>query len=414
MSALGKHLHVLLVALVNLATLQNLERYGTVLVVSEERATAGLTHILHHAADAHRAVQLLLQVDHEFGILQVLDVGLAAAEVTLHKADDFLQLFVVVLTFVERLQVSESLLLERHEHTGDDLLVIHRVLLQTVGHYVVDVLDEDHVGIDVVQVLNQRAMASGTEQQRTVLVAERSVVGIGSHGICAGLLLREGDVVLDAVLLCEHVLLLSHLLLEELDVLVAHGEVHVGLAVAGSIERTLHEMLLHRRAGTLGILVEEQHALRQLTVVQAFLVQHVGHHSLVVALSHQLLHALAVIGLALLVQRPEESEVLDAVEVFLLKVGGRHVIVGIQEAEHILEHAAGSTRSGHELHDFAPLGLIGIPGIDILFPLCLVGSHDTMADAGGSLQAEERETCFKLFQLNVNLLRGDTLLGDLL
>ena len=196
--------------------------------------------------------------------------------------------------------------------------------------------------------------------------------------------------------------------------LVAHGEVHVGLAVAGGIKRTLDEMLLHRRAGSLGILVKEQHALRQLAVVQAFLVQHVGHHSLVVALSHQLLHTLAVVGLALLVQRPEESEVLDAVEVFLLKVGGWHVIVGIQEAEHILEHAAGSTRSGHELHDFAPLGLIGIPGVDILFPLCLVGSHDAMADAGGSLQSEERETCFKLFQLNVNLLRGDTLLGDLL
>ena len=164
MSALGKHLHVFLVALVDLAALQNLERHGAVLIVGKERAAARLTHILHHAADAHRAVQLLLQIDHEVGILQFLDVSLAAAEVTLHEADDLLQLLVVILALVESLQVSESLLLERHEHTGDNLLVVHGVLLQAVGHHVVDILDEDDVGVDVVQVLNECAMASGTEQ----------------------------------------------------------------------------------------------------------------------------------------------------------------------------------------------------------------------------------------------------------
>ena len=196
--------------------------------------------------------------------------------------------------------------------------------------------------------------------------------------------------------------------------LVAHGEVYVGLTVAGSIERTLHEMLLHRRAGAFGILVEKQHALRQLAVVESFLVEHVGHHGLVVALGHEFLDALAVVLTALLVECIIEGEVLYFGEVFLLEIGGGHVVVGTEEREHVLEHAAGSTRCGNELHDFPPLGLIGIPCVDILFPFRFIGSHDAMADAGGSLQAEERETCFKLFQLNVDLLRGDTLLGDLL
>ena len=100
-------------------------------------------------------------------------------------------------------------------------------------------------------------MTTGTEEQRPVVVAERRIVGISSYGIGAGLLLGEGDVVLDAVLLGEHVGLFSHLGLEEFHVLVRNGEVNVGLSVGSGIEGSLHEVFLHRGAGTLGIFVEE-------------------------------------------------------------------------------------------------------------------------------------------------------------
>ena len=196
--------------------------------------------------------------------------------------------------------------------------------------------------------------------------------------------------------------------------LVADGEVHVGLAIAGSIERTLHQVLFHGRAGTLGILVEEQHALRQLSVVESLLVEHVGHHGLVVALGHELLDALAIVLEALLVECVVEGEVFYFGEVFLLEIGGGHIIVGTEEREHVLEHAAGSARCGNELHDFAALGLVGIPCVDILPLLVLIGSHDAMADAGCCLEAEERETGFELFELDVDLLWRDAFLSDLL
>ena len=57
-------------------------------------------------------------------------------------------------------------------------------------------------------------MTTRTEEQRTVLIAERRVVRIGSDGVRAGLLLREADIILDAELLLIVSNLLSHLLLE--------------------------------------------------------------------------------------------------------------------------------------------------------------------------------------------------------
>ena len=194
----------------------------------------------------------------------------------------------------------------------------------------------------------------------------------------------------------------------------ADGKVYVGLAVAGGIKGALHEMLLHRRARAFGILMKQQHALWQLAIVESLLAEHVGHHSLVVALSNQFLDALAVVLSALLVERVIESEFLNLAEVFLLEIGGGYVVVGIEERKHVLEHTAGGARCRNELHDFAAFGFIGIPSIDVLFLLVLIRCHDAMPDAGCCLQSEEWETGFELFELDVDLLRSDTFLSDLL
>ena len=77
--------------------------------------------------------------------------------------------------------------------------------------------------------------------------------------------------------------------------LVADGEVDVSLAIAGGIQSTLYQVFLHRRAWSLGIAVEQQESLRQLTVVQAFGLQHVGSHGLVVTGSYQFLDTLALV-----------------------------------------------------------------------------------------------------------------------
>ena len=72
------------------------------------------------------------------------------------------------------------------------------IAFQSIGHHIVDVLDEDNIRIKVVQVLNQRAMTAGTEQQLAV-VAERLVVHIGGNGIGARLLFGESDVIIHPI-----------------------------------------------------------------------------------------------------------------------------------------------------------------------------------------------------------------------
>lgn len=74
-----------------------------------------------------------------------------------------------ILAAVEQREVFEYLFLQGHEHSGNQFLIRNGVGFQTVGHYVVDVLDEDDVCVQVVQVLNQRAMTTGRKQQFAVV-----------------------------------------------------------------------------------------------------------------------------------------------------------------------------------------------------------------------------------------------------
>ena len=59
MRALGEHLHIGLVVGVDLTALEDLERYGTVLIVGKERSATRFAYILHDATHAHWAVEFL-------------------------------------------------------------------------------------------------------------------------------------------------------------------------------------------------------------------------------------------------------------------------------------------------------------------------------------------------------------------
>ena len=69
-----------------------------------------------------------------------------------------------VFTAVQQLQVGKCLLLQSDEHTGYQLLVQYGITFQLIGHYIIYVLDEDYISIKIVQVFNQRAMPTRTEQ----------------------------------------------------------------------------------------------------------------------------------------------------------------------------------------------------------------------------------------------------------
>ena len=173
---------------------------------------------------------------------------------------------------IEFAEHGESLGLQFDEHAGKELLVRHGVAFQTVGHNVVDIFDKHHVGIDVVEIFNKRAVAARAEEQAAVLLAERRIVGVGGRRVGRGFLFRETNVesgivgggILRGFLCCQ--------CLEEGAVLGRHGEVYVHFSVlALSVERAFHEVFFQRRARALGVAVEFQQSFRQCAVVETVL-----------------------------------------------------------------------------------------------------------------------------------------------
>ena len=145
-------------------------------------------------------------------------------------------------------------------------------------------------------------------------------------------------------------------------------------------------MLFHRSAGTFLIFVEEEHTLGQLTVVESLWLQHIVCHCLVVACSDEFVNAFALILLAHFVQRVEESEVMDLAEVFLLEVLRRYIIICVNKGEHVFEHTAGSTGSGHELDNLFAACLIVFPCLGVCADFFLGRGDDAFSYGGGSIQ----------------------------
>ena len=110
--------------------------------------------------------------------------------------DHLFYLLVRIFTALNQLQVVEDLLLNGNQYTGNHLLPDNRCTLEAVGYDIVNVLYEDHISIHIVQVFDQGTVSTRTEQQVTVLIAERGVVHGSSHRVSAGFLHAERNVIL--------------------------------------------------------------------------------------------------------------------------------------------------------------------------------------------------------------------------
>ena len=121
------------------------------------------------------------------------------------------------MSAIQQAQVIESLCLQSYQHAGQQFLVSNGITFQTVGHHIINVLDEYHISIQVVQVFNQRTVTTRTEEQ-FALVAERLVLHVRSHCIRTRLLFRETYMITDAILSLIFRHLGIHQLLEQLTV----------------------------------------------------------------------------------------------------------------------------------------------------------------------------------------------------
>ena len=386
MSTLRKHAHVFGVVGIYLAAFQNLQADASVGIEGQERASARLAHILHHTTHTDGAVELATQEREQFLVRHVLEVGKITVERMAHKTYHLGQVGLGVLLLIELAQIGKGLLLYIHEHTGYHLLPLYGGTFQAIGHHIVDVLDEDHLALQVVEVLDECSMAARTEQQTTVIGPEGRVVHVGGNGVCAGLLHAERHIVMNLIGFGIVVHDPLQKLLEQRLVFGAHGKVDLRLSLRAGIESSLGQVFLQGRThASVGIAVEEQESLGKLAIVEAFGLEHVGHHVLVAASCHQRVYTLALVALASLVEGIEEGELVDAVEISLLKVGSGHIVGRVEKFEHILEHAAGCTTRRHEFGNVVALHLVVLPLLDVGFHLVVLGCDDTVTDGGRTL-----------------------------
>lgn len=365
-SAFLEHLDVVGVLLVNLAAFKDLEREGAVAVIDEERTSARFTDVLDHTADTDRTVQFRLHVDDEVGVFEILDLWVTDAKVVAHETDDAFELGVCVFAAFEQFHVFEGLLLHRDENAGDELLIGDGIVFQTVGHDVVDILDEDDISVEVVQVLNQSAMATGPEEDGTVGSAEWLIVSRSGYGVGRGLLFGETDVVVYVELLLVGGFLLLNKGFEQSTVFWRNGEVQVDDTIGCSIECAFDKVFFERCAGSFGIVMEEEQTLGQFAVVESLAFEQVADDGFVFSVCYQRINALSFVLLTGSIECVEESKRMDVLEEVAHEVVVRRVAFAVKEGKQVLEHTAGGSTGRYELDDFAVASEVFLPGFDVV------------------------------------------------
>ena len=229
-------------------------------------------------------------------------------------------------------------------------------------------------------------MASGTEEETAVGIAEGRVVGIGGNGVSGRLLFAEGHIINCMELLAISLALLGSEGFEEGAVLRAYGEMDMDAAIIVlGIERTFHQMLLEGRAGSLGIAVEFEESLRKFAIVQTLRAEHSCHDCLIVAFCHEGSGILTVSSKEAGIEVSEEGGIGKTLKEFLLEIGGGDIVVCIEEGKHVLKHSAGSTGCGDKLHHAVlRVGSILVPSGEIGFLLFGSGDIDAAVGYAGS------------------------------
>ena len=175
----GGPLHERPVGGCDLARLGDLERFGAVVVDRPEGAAARLALVAYHAAQADGTVEDGAQHG------RVVVVGQLHAEPFADEAGDVGQFGAAR---IERADILETALLQFEQQSCQHLLIGYRVAAAGVGGHVVDVLDEDEVGVDLVEVFDQGAVSRRTEKQFARIGAEERVVGtatVSVEGFCS-------------------------------------------------------------------------------------------------------------------------------------------------------------------------------------------------------------------------------------
>ncbi len=243
-------------------------------VEGDEGAAAGLALVLDHAADAHGAVEELVQL---LGLLRWGGLGVVVGK---DDAEALLGEFLYGTelgcgnAFVEQAEVFECLLLQVEEEAGQHFLVNDGGVFHPVGHHVVDVFDEDDVGALFVEVLDEGSVATGAEDEASFVVANGFVLLVDGDDVGIVFLLGEGDVEFDVKGMLVEQLDLGHFLAEEGAVLGRDGEMDVdGVVALAGVFGSLDNVLFERGALGVAVAVEFEQAFGKAAVAHVLLLE---------------------------------------------------------------------------------------------------------------------------------------------
>ena len=392
------------VLLVDLDTFEDLERGGAVLAGDDVRAAAGLALVADHAAHADRAVEF--RAEHRDALLLAAGERKLDAELLVQEVLDFVAQLHRGLG-VQLAEVLEDAVADLQGLAHEDFLVAGGGPEELLVGDIVDVLDGHELLVDLVQVVDEGAMAGGTEQERFVVRAERLVLRIHGNGVGGLVLEGESDVVLHAVAGLEDGLDLGEGRLEEGLVLRGDGDDQVAGAVGiAHVGRGLHEVLGDGGAHFPALVaVELDHALGLGAVAEAFVREDLAQDGLPVG-GRIFLLAKEFLGV--------EGEFVNLGGE--LRAGGvgwevLPLLEGGETGENVLEHAGSRAGSRHELALAGDLRAFVIADGGI--GLRLGQDADAAVRRGRAHDLHPREAFLEMFDLFLDAADGGAALLDL-
>ena len=126
---------------------------------------------------------------------------------------------------------------------------------------------------------------------------------------------------------------------EKLLVLVADGEMQMCLMVCGGIKCGFYEVFFDGRSWSVGIAVEEEHALWLLSVAESVGVKEYCDYVFILSVGDELWYVLAMDALTGVAELLIECESVDVLEEVLLERCGGCVVGCTEECEEVFEHA---------------------------------------------------------------------------
>ena len=266
----GENLLLRLVLWIHLDTLHNLQAVRVIGLPDPKRAATRLAQVPHDPADAHRAMQQLLHLPRPERRIGSLRQGVHQAR---KGASDPSLGFETRLRSRSGFQGRQATLdfgLQLDQGTAQHLNPVFRRRLPSRMAHVIDVLHENEIAIQIVQVVQQRPVASRPEYQAAVVVTERQTVFVQRQQIGRRFLLTESHVRIDGQFVANHRDQSREQFLEPRLMLGRHREVGTtALATPRETSCPLPQMLFEGRTRGLAVAVEFEQRFGQIVVAQS-------------------------------------------------------------------------------------------------------------------------------------------------